>query len=49
VHVGRKPGVEAEVFRAAEAAGAEVRYMGVEIRSLEELFLELVEKNPGGR
>jgi ABC-2 type transport system ATP-binding protein len=48
-HVGRKPGVEAEVFRAAEAAGAEIRYMGAEIRSLEELFLELVDQTTGGR
>ncbi len=42
LRVGRRPGVEAEVFRAAQAAGSEVRYMGAEIRSLEELFLELV-------
>jgi ABC-2 type transport system ATP-binding protein len=49
VHVDRKSGVEAEVFRAAKASGAEVRYMGAEIRSLEELFLELVERNAGGR
>jgi hypothetical protein len=47
--VDRKSGVEAEVFRAAKASGAEVRYMGAEIRSLEELFLELVERNAGGR
>jgi len=47
--VGRRPGIEAEVFRAARAAGAEVRYMGPEIRSLEEMFLETVErKGPGG-
>ena len=44
VHVARKPGVEAEVFRAARALGAEVRYMGAEIRSLEELFLELLDR-----
>ena len=49
VHVARKPGVEMEVFRAAKATRAEVRYMGPEIRSLEELFLELVERNAGGR
>ncbi len=47
--VARRPGVEAEVFRAARAAAAEVRYMGPEIRSLEEMFLETVErKRPGG-
>ena len=49
VHVGRRPGVELEVFRAAKASRAEVRYMGPEIRSLEEFFLELVERTPGGR
>ena len=47
VHVGRRPGVEAEVFQAARALGAEVRYMGREIRSLEEFFLELVARNEG--
>lgn len=47
--VARRPGVEGEVFRAARAAAAEVRYMGPEIRSLEEMFLETVErKRPGG-
>ncbi len=49
IHVARKEGVESDVFRAAKASGTEVRYMGVEIRSLEELFLELVERNAGGR
>lgn len=48
VHVTRKPGVELEVFRAAKMAHADVRYMGAEIRSLEELFLELVERKAGG-
>src|SRR2546427_4434028 len=45
VHVTRGPGVEAEIFRTAKALGAEVRYMGREIRSLEEFFLELVARN----
>ncbi len=49
VHVARKPGVETEIFRAARASGVEVRYLGAEIRSLEELFLELVERHAGGR
>ena len=49
LRVDRRQGVEAEVFRAAKASGAEVRYMGAEIRSLEELFLELVESHAGGR
>ncbi len=42
LHVTRKPGLESAVFDTAKALGAEVRYMGKEIRSLEELFLELV-------
>ena len=46
--VSRRPGVEAEVFHAARAAGAEVRYMGPEIRSLEEMFLETVERKTAG-
>jgi ABC-2 type transport system ATP-binding protein len=45
VHVARKPGVEAAIFETAKALGAEVRYMGREIRSLEEFFLELVERS----
>ena len=45
LHVTRRDGVEAAVFRAANALGSEVRYMGPEIRSLEELFLELVERD----
>ncbi len=49
VHVARKADVESAVFRAAQSSGAEVRYMGAEIRSLEELFLELVERTAGGR
>ena len=49
IHVPRTRGVESEVFRAAVSSGAEVRYMGAEIRSLEELFLELVEAHPGGK
>src|SRR2546425_635955 len=42
LHVTRKPGLESAVFDTAKVLGAEVRYMGKEIRSLEELFLELV-------
>jgi ABC-2 type transport system ATP-binding protein len=45
LRVARRPGVETEVFRAARSAGAEVRYLGAEIRSLEELFLELVARD----
>jgi ABC-2 type transport system ATP-binding protein len=47
VHVSRRPGVEPEIFRTAKALGAEVRYMGREIRSLEEFFLELVARTGG--
>src|SRR2546428_11697026 len=46
LHVTRKPGLESAVFDTAQVLGAEVRYMGKEIRSLEELFLELVAR-PG--
>ncbi|HEY5539000.1 MAG TPA: ABC transporter ATP-binding protein [Thermoplasmata archaeon] len=48
LRIARREGVEAEVFRAARAMGAEVRYMGVEIRSLEELFLETVRPGDAG-
>jgi len=48
VRVARRPGVESEVFRIARALGAEVRYMGNEIRSLEEFFLELVTRQEAG-
>lgn len=50
LRIVRRSGVEAEVFRAVRDLGAEVRYMGPEVRSLEELFLELVTRyNAGGR
>lgn len=48
LRVNRRPGTETEIFRAAKAVGAEVRYMGPEIRSLEELFLELVARESVG-
>jgi ABC-2 type transport system ATP-binding protein len=48
LRVGRRPGVEAAVFQVARALNAEVRYMGAEIRSLEELFLELVQRTTVG-
>lgn len=46
IRVPRRRGAEQAVFRAAINVGAQVRYLGVEARSLEEVFLELVE---GGR
>jgi len=46
--VSRKPGLEAAVFETAKSLSAEVRYMGKEIRSLEELFLELVARTEKG-
>jgi ABC-2 type transport system ATP-binding protein len=46
MRVPRRPGVEGEVFRAAAAAGVEVRYLGAAFRDLEELFLDLVDR-PG--
>jgi ABC-2 type transport system ATP-binding protein len=48
LHIARRAGVEAEAFRAARAMGAEVRYMGVEIRSLGELFQETVRQGDAG-
>ena len=48
LRIRRRAGIEADVFRTARAIGAEVRYMGSEIRSLEELFLELVARNTRG-
>jgi ABC-2 type transport system ATP-binding protein len=42
LRVGRRPDLGVHVFRCARALGAEVRYMGAEIRSLEELFLARV-------
>src|SRR2546429_9815892 len=42
LHGARKPGLESAVFETAKVRGAEVRYMGKGIRSLEDLFLELV-------
>lgn len=48
LRVNRRPGVEGAVFQVAKALGAEVRYMGAEIRSLEELFLELVARTDPG-
>lgn len=48
MRIARRQGLEAAVFQVARALGAEVRYMGAEIRSLEELFLELVQRPDGG-
>jgi len=48
VHVARGPGVESAIFQIAKGLGAEVRYMGREIRSLEEFFIELVQRNESG-
>ena len=42
LRVGRRPDLGVRVFRCARALGAEVRYIGAEIRSLEELFLARV-------
>jgi ABC-2 type transport system ATP-binding protein len=48
IYVSRRAGIEAAVFDTAKALGAEVRYMGKVVRSLEELFLELVERKAPG-
>lgn len=46
--VVRRAGLEAEAFRVAKALGAEVRYLGSEIRNLEELFLEILDRQRAG-
>ncbi|MEE9592754.1 MAG: ABC transporter ATP-binding protein, partial [Thermoplasmata archaeon] len=43
LRVARADGVEDLIFRTAHAQGAQVRYLGAEARSLEEVFLEIVE------
>ncbi len=43
LRVARSEGVEDLIFRTALAQGAQVRYLGVEARSLEEVFLQIVE------
>ena len=48
IYVSRRDGIEAAVFDTAKVLGAEVRYMGRVVRSLEELFLELLERKAGG-
>lgn len=48
LRVTRQPGVEGAVFQIAKALGAEVRYLGAEVRSLEEFFLELVARTEAG-
>ena len=48
LRITRQPGVEGAVFQVAKALGAEVRYMGAEVRSLEELFLDLVARTDAG-
>ena len=39
---------EAAVFRAAFESGTQVRYLGSSVRSVEDLFLQLVERTPTG-
>ena len=48
IYVSRRDGVETAVFDTAKVLGAEVRYMGKVVRSLEEMFLELVERKAKG-
>jgi ABC-2 type transport system ATP-binding protein len=43
LRVARSDGVEDLIFRTAHAQGAQVRYLGVEARSLEDAFLEIME------
>jgi ABC-2 type transport system ATP-binding protein len=43
LRVTRAEGVEDLIFQTAHAQGAQVRYLGVEARSLEEVFLQIME------
>ncbi|MFQ5553154.1 MAG: ATP-binding cassette domain-containing protein, partial [Thermoplasmata archaeon] len=43
LRVARSEGVEDLIFRTAHAQGVQVRYLGLEARSLEEVFLQIVE------
>ncbi len=43
LQVARSDGVEDLIFRTAHAQGVQVRYLGVEARSLEDAFLEIME------
>ncbi len=42
IRVPIKEGVEDEIFRVALATGAQIRYLGAEARTLEEVFLQIV-------
>jgi len=46
VRLDRPPGGERVVFEAAQEAGAQIRYLGPGARTMEELFLRLVEAGP---
>jgi ABC-2 type transport system ATP-binding protein len=47
IRLDRPAGGERVVFEAAHEAGAQVRYLGPGARTMEELFLRLVESTPG--
>jgi ABC-2 type transport system ATP-binding protein len=49
VRLDRTPGAERWVFEAAREAGAQVRYLGPGSRTMEELFVRLVQAGPPGR
>ncbi len=42
IRIPIQEGVEDEIFRVALATGAQVRYLGAEARTLEEVFLQIV-------
>ncbi len=47
VQVPREEGAEGTIFEAALEAGVQVRYLGVAARTLEEVFLQIVEGDEG--
>lgn len=44
LHVPHREGVEDLLFAAALETGTQIRYLGMEARSLEEVFLQLVDR-----
>ncbi len=49
IRMDRPPAGERTVFEAAREAGVQVRYLGPGARTMEELFLRLVQADPPGR
>jgi ABC-type multidrug transport system ATPase subunit len=48
IRVSRSPSTEATIFAAAQESHVQIRYLGPSVRSMEELFLSLVQAREGG-